>query len=88
MTGAVLTTAGVAVVERLQANNRMDKIARGTTRRFIRTVSFFINWHELITRELILVQGRKNESANLFRSTERKIIYSFADYCYNQKRLV
>jgi hypothetical protein len=82
MTGAVLTTAGVAVVERLQANNRMDKIARGTTRRFIRTVSFFINWHELITRVLALVQGRKNESINLSHSIDRKIIYSFAD-CYN-----
>jgi hypothetical protein len=41
--GAVVATRGTGVDEMLQANISMDKIARGSMRRFIKKVSFFIN---------------------------------------------
>jgi hypothetical protein len=78
--GADVATEAVGVDDMLQANIRMDKSARGTTRRFIKTFSFFIDaW--INNLQLASVQGKI--SFNLFHSSDRRIVCVFANCCHH-----
>jgi hypothetical protein len=77
--GAEVATDAVGVDDMLQANIRMDKSTRGTTRRFINTFSFIMDaW--INNLQLASVQGKN--SFNLFHSSHNRIICVFADCCH------
>jgi hypothetical protein len=77
--GAEVATDAGGVDDMLQANIRMDKSTRGTTRRFIKTFSLIMDkW--INNLQLASVQGK--DSFNLFHSSHNRIICVFADCCH------